>query len=139
MGHSNPKRIEEPDKILGMNPSWAFYRCDKEGRWAFTKDRLRDVFWDKIFPKLKSFEQQTWGQIISGSNHHFIEVSTLNKCARDRLDQLNITEERIFSLRLENTIRIYGIRPKATMVVLWYDNDHGDNDTCVCRSHQGHT
>lgn len=49
MGRSNrPKRIEEPDSIYNMKPSWAFYLCDQGGRWAFTKDNIGDEFWDKI-------------------------------------------------------------------------------------------
>lgn len=127
-----------PDSIISMRPSWSFYKCDKEGRWAFTNEALGEDFWSTIMPRLKSFEQLSWGD-LEGKENHFVKVDTLNKCARDRLDELLIVEEQLFSLKIANTLRVYGIRQKSTLFVLWYDNDHGDNDTCVCRSYKKHT
>ncbi|HOO52035.1 MAG TPA: hypothetical protein PLK94_12175 [Alphaproteobacteria bacterium] len=139
MGHSNKaKIIEQPDAIARENPSWAFKRCDVEGRWAITKNRISDIFWDKIYPKLQAYETQTWGE-IEGKENHFVEVDSLNKCAKARLAELSIAEDYIFSLRIEGTKRIYGLRPKGTLIMFWYDDDHGDNDTCVCRSRKKHS
>lgn len=73
------------------------------------------------------------------NNHHFIPAQKLNKVARERLVDLKIYEDEIFSLRLTGTHRIYGIRYGTVLFILWYDTDHGDNDTCVCRSHLKHT
>ena len=89
-------------------------------------------------PKLQSYEQQTWGE-IEGKKNHFIDVETLNKCAQDRLEELKIIEDQIFSLRLNGSLRIYGLRPKSALIILWYDNNHGNNNTCVCRSNLKHT
>lgn len=127
-----------PDSIYSTKPSWNFSKCDNDSRWAFTEKTLGNAFWTVIMPKLKDYEQQTWGK-IEGDNSHFVNKDTLNKCARDRLDELKITEDRIFSLRLGGKLRIYGLRPKFTLFILWYDNDHGDNNTCVCRSTLKHT
>lgn len=127
-----------PDSIISMRPSWSFYKCDREGSWAFTNQALGDTFWITIMPRLKSFEQLSWGEIETKGSH-FIDVSTLNKCAKDRLDELRIVEEELFSLKIANTLRIYGIRQKATLFILWYDDNHGDNKTCVCRSRKKHT
>jgi hypothetical protein len=141
MGHSKtPKNKENPESVNTSKPSWAFYRCDKEGRWAFTQDRLQIIFWNKILPRLKDLEQQRWCDFSGPKKEsHFVATSTLNDCAQKRLEELGIVEDEIFSLRLENRMRIYGLRPKSTLIILWYDENHGDNDSCVCRSYKKHT
>jgi hypothetical protein len=126
MTPSKTKILENPDKIAQQNPSWAFYRCDTGGCWAITKDRLHTIFWDKLYPRLQAFERQTWAE-IEGKENHFVNVLDFNKCAKDRLKVLNITDDEIFSLRIEGGKRIYGLRPKGTLIILWYDDNHGDN------------
>ena len=78
----------------------------------------------------------TWGQILleGKKQNHSIVPEKLNKCARDRLIELRVEAEAIYSLRLGGTLRLYGYMNGATYSILWYDEDHGDNDTCVCRS-----
>ncbi|MHB1313947.1 MAG: hypothetical protein ACYCX2_00505 [Christensenellales bacterium] len=94
-----------------------------------------DDFWNKVLLRLQSFERQTWGEIVGPKkDNHFVKVCNLNKCAKDRLKELNINEDELLSLRIEGKIRIYGLRPKATLFILWYDDNHGDNNTCVYRS-----
>lgn len=45
-----------------------------------------------------------------------------------------------WKLVLESGIsKIYGYMTGRVFNVLWYDDDHGDNSTCVCRSHLKHT
>lgn len=134
---------EDPDKFYGSHPSWSFSSCDVDSsiQWAFCQERLADRFWDKIFPKLREFEKMTWGQILleGKKQNHSIVPEKLNKCARDRLIELRVEAEAIYSLRLGGTLRLYGYMNGATYSILWYDEDHGDNDTCVCRSFLKHT
>lgn len=127
---------ENPDSILSEHPTWSFSAYDSSGRWAFTKERLRDMFWEDILPKLRSFERMTWSELLVKGNkqHHSIPVTALNKAAVDRLRELKIDEEKLISLRLTGTLRIYGFLSRSTLVILWVDADHGDNDSCVCRS-----
>ena len=47
--------------------------------------------------------------------------------------------ESIISLRVGATKRLYGYMDRAVFCVLWYDPDHGDNNTCVCRAAKKHT
>lgn len=42
-------------------------------------------------------------------------------------------------VRITGKHRLYGFMRGAVFNVLWYDLDHGDNDTCVCRSRKKHT
>ena len=135
----NVKITEDPDNISKKSPSWSFRYSDRGGDWSFTKEKIGSDFWDKIFQKLCNYESMTWGYIESETESHFIDVSSCNKCAKDRLRELNITQDKLFALRIEGTIRIYGTREKACLSILWYDNCHGDNDTCVCRSYKKHT
>lgn len=132
---------EDPDSIYAEHPNWSFSACDGGGNWSFTKDRLYHRFWDDVLPKLQSFETMTWASILidGKKQHHSIPISDLNKAARDRLDALQIVPEKLISLRLGSTLRLYGFLSRATFVILWVDDHHGDNETCVCRSYLKHT
>lgn len=133
----------DPNSYYRYQPVWRFAACDtdKDGAWAFCKARLSDEFWEEIFPKLREFESMTWGDIFitAKKQNHSITPDELNKCAQDRLRGMSIEAEAIHSLRLGGKLRIYGFMTGATYNILWYDNDHGDNETCVCRSRLKHT
>lgn len=131
----------DPDSIMSCHPSWNFSMCDSDGAWAFCQKRLSDTFWTTVFPKLKDFESMTWSEIIVKANkqNHSIDVDSLNKVAQDKLAKLHIEAESLLSLRLRGTIRLYGFMVGPVYSILWYDDDHGDNNTCVCRSSLKHT
>lgn len=132
-----------PDSYYECHPVWRFATCDvdESGAWAFCKSRLSDEFWEQIFPKLREFESMTWGDIFitAKKQNHSVTPDELNKCAQDRLRGMSVEAEAIHSLRLGGRLRIYGFMTGATYNILWYDNDHGDNETCVCRSRLKHT
>ncbi len=132
-----------PNSFYSCHPVWGFSSCDIDSKkpWSFYRERMQEEFWNQVFPKLRDFEKMTWGDLYvrARKEHHSIELASLNKCARDRLCELNIEPEAIYSLRLTGTIRLYGYMVGAVYYILWYDNDHGDNDTCVCRSHLRYT
>ena len=133
----------DPDSIFQHNPSWRFSICDidQDSRWAFTESRLSTEFWQHIFPRLRALESMTWADIliVGKKANHAINPEDLNKGARDRLDALQIETEAVISLRVNGVCRLYGILEGPVYKILWYDNDHGDNLTCVCRSHKKHT
>ena len=130
-----------PDTVYQHKPSWTFTQSDKSGKWAFSQENIGEEFWNLIFPFFQSIGTQTWNEILIGSKkqHHTIDVESLNKCAKDRLAELHIECDEVISLRLGGKTRIYGIWQLSTCSILWYDCDHGDNDTCVCRSKLKHT
>ncbi len=130
-----------PNSIYSCTPSWNFHLCDKSGAWAFTQERLNDVFWKKVLPFLSSLESMTWNEILIGAKkeHHTISIEKLNSCAQKRLNELNQYPDSLVSLRLGGTIRIYGILEVSTLCILWYDDNHGNNNDCVCRSFEKHT
>lgn len=100
-------------------------------------------FWEDIYPKLQSLETQTWNNILvdSKKQHHTIDVEKLNSRAVAHLEEIRYDTQgmQLVSLRLDSTHRLYGFRQNGVFYILWYDRNHGDNDTCVVRSAQRHT
>ena len=129
-----------PDQYYSEFPSWNFSSCDKE-KWSIFSSPVKEIFWSEILPHLQSWETQIWREILINAKkqNHSIEVKNLTKAASDRLVELYIEAESLISLRLTGTHRIYGYITKGVFNILWIDLNHGDNESCVCRSHKKHT
>lgn len=129
-----------PEQYYSENPAWSFANSDQE-MWAFSEEHIGNLFWTEILPRLKSLESQTWNEILvrDKKQNHSLDLSKLNKDARDRLISKYIEAESLISLRVTGSHRLYGYMTGRVFNVLWYDDDHGDNSTCVCRSHLKHT
>lgn len=129
-----------PDQYYSYHPSWNFSICDKK-QWSLFSRGQREIFWDEILPHFQGWETQTWKEILvdAKKQNHSIDVANLSKTASDRLAELYIEAESLISLRLAGTHRIYGYMNGAVFNILWVDLDHGDNISCVCRSHKKHT
>lgn len=95
----------------------------------------RNVFFKKIYPKLKTYENNTWDEIrqythrgkgnANKSNNHFVSIDKLSKEAQERLNILGFSDRsEIYSLRLEGKIRIYGFRELNYMDIIWIDLNH---------------
>lgn len=128
------------NSYYGKNPSWRFLNCDKEA-WAFSKEHIGDNIWDELLPYFQSLENQTWGDILikDKKKNHSLQINTLNKDVQKRLETLYIEAESLISLRISGTHRLYGYITEAVFNILWYDDKHGDNKDCVCRSVIKHT
>lgn len=109
------------------NPKWTFSKSDNE-IWS-----IREALDDKILDKLIAFERMTWGQIIQvkrngkhshNTAHHFIETGNIIKQAQDRLNELQIYEDELFSLSLSNKESLWGILDSGTFRIVWYDKKH---------------
>lgn len=129
-----------PEEFYKHHPSWNFFSCDKD-KWSLFSEEVRNIFWGEILPYLQGLENRTWSDILVNAKkqNHSIDVETLNKVASDRLCELHIEAESLVSLRTISRHRIYGYMNGAVFCVLWVDLKHGDNETCVCRSHTKHT
>lgn len=130
----------DPSQYYHENPAWSFANIDQE-MWAFTENHIGDLFWSRILPRLRDFESQRWSEILITNKklNHAIDVQDLNKNAQDRLVHRFIEADSLISLRITGKHRIYGYMTGRVFNILWYDDDHGDNDSCVCRSHKKHT
>ena len=127
---------KNPDAYYERHPVWAFHKRDKN-KWTISEASL----WYEILPKLEQWETQTWKEILvlAEKQNHPVRVEDLNKFATDRLEELHIETEAVISLRLSATVRLYGYIVDSAFNILWYDCNHGDNYTCVCRSKKRRT
>lgn len=130
----------DPEQYYSQNPAWTFANSDDQ-MWAFSKEHIGEAIWTEILPRLKDLETQTWSEIfITGKKqNHSIDLEDLNKAARDRLAEKYIEAESLMSLRVTGNHRLYGYMTGRVFNILWYDDDHGDNSRCVCRSKLKHT
>lgn len=125
-----PKAVEDPQSFMGMHPTWSFKSLDNGyTKWGFI--HADDLFNDVIC-KLKDNEGMTWAQIFSasggrshGTNSHYENVSDLIPEAQKRWADLRLEEyDRVFSLRLTNFHRLYGILENGVFRIVWFDQTH---------------
>lgn len=130
----------DPERYFKETPAWSFANADKE-MWALTQEHLGDLIWTELMPRLEALETQTWDEILvrNKKQNHSLDLEDLNKVAQDRLTKKYIEAESLISLRVNSTHRLYGYCEGRVFNILWYDTDHGDNKTCVCRSHLKHS
>lgn len=127
-----PKRIENPESYFDKSPSWSFSKCDLESdKWALDSS---DFFAD-IMPKLVSFERRKWKDIIDDNKHnHWISCDDFCKAAQQRLIELKLYYDELFSLRLTGRVRLFGYIENGVYYIVWYDHDHE-----ICPSVKKHT
>ena len=134
---------KDPNRFFGSSPSWKFSGADMDPgcSWSICKQHLQNAFWDEVLTRLRAFESMSYEEIfVQGKKHHHeIDVLQLNKVAIKRLEELQLELEALRSLKISATHRIYGYSVDQTFDILWYDDNHGDNSTCVCRSRKKHT
>lgn len=127
-----PKYVENPDSYFSMHPSWNFSKSDLQNtKWTLYNSN----FLNEVLPKLIDFERRTWSDIVSDKKHnHWIDTSDLIKEAQDRLIELKIFYDSLFSLRLTGTIRLFGYIDNGVYYIIWYDANHE-----ICPSNKKHT
>ena len=110
---------------------WAFGSMDQGGDWGW--DTVTGAQWlNDILPKLRDFESMTWSEIkqaaggrTKGTNSHTVSVEKLSQKAKNRLLEIHQDDVKdLFSLRLTGKRRIYGIRDRRALKLLWFDKDH---------------
>ena len=91
---------------------------------------------DPIQKHLASLETMEWEAILKtsgakadgrGNNHHEIERRKFTKAAQARLAAKNIVADTIFSLRLDQGTRIYGVKNGACLSIVFFDPHHKDH------------
>lgn len=116
----------------GKKQVWSFENVDRDGHFAFTLAR-GDMNHFLILEKLMEYNQRTWAEIkrethdqFNKSCHHFLEYDSLSSAAKERISRLRLNgqEDSIFSMRLNNVVRVIGIRQGEKFMVKWYDPKH---------------
>lgn len=122
----------DPSSFETDTISWHFHRLDKDhGLWGW--DKLKAHEWKAVLAALVSFEKMTWAKLKEtaggrnhGTNHHSLTTGAFCKDAKDRLVELKLDEyDELFSLRLTNRLRLYGIRDGRVLRIVWHDPHHG--------------
>ena len=133
---SNESYSSDNEKMV-----WRFDMIDRSGKFAF--DLNRDEFLHKDFiQKMMEYSEMKWSDIKSQthdkgkSKHHSLEITSLSSDAFKRFKerQMDQYSDQIFSLALNNKLRIIGIREDENFHVVWYDPKHE-----VCPSKKKHT
>lgn len=129
-----------PNQYYSENPAWTFANSD-QNMWAFAEEHIGEAIWTEIMPRLKALETQTWSEILvrDKKQNHSLDLNDLNKIAQNRLAARYIEAESLISLRVTGNHRLYGYMTGRVFNVVWYDDEHGDNSKCVCRSRLKHT
>lgn len=134
------KRFDDiPDMLTHLNRS-SKGNINTNQHIVILKHIEENIFWTEVFPKLKDFESISWNELekhthgkAGKSKHHYVSISQLTTDAQKRLEKLQLDDiEKLFSLRLTGKIRIWGIRVRSFLRILWFDFDHsvypvGDN------------
>ncbi|MFZ2446667.1 MAG: hypothetical protein WAW37_09935 [Syntrophobacteraceae bacterium] len=135
IGLKKHPRIEEEPSFNREMISWHVSLLEVVapfGWHAVHRDKL-----DEIRQKLSQFESQTWNEILIKGKKQNHTVSLVKLCpeARERLMELKQDDvEGVISLHLQGKERIWGIRDKHILKILWWDPDH-----LVCPSLKKHT
>lgn len=127
-----PKYGGNPDSYFSMHPSWNFSKSDLQNtKWSL----YNSDFLNEVLPKLIDFERRIWSDIVSDKKYnHWIDTSNLIKEAQDRLIELKIFYDSLFSLRLTGTVRLFGYIENGIYYIIWYDQNHE-----ICPSNKKHT
>jgi hypothetical protein len=132
----HPKSKEDPGTTDTQTPGWQFHKCDFDHPgWGW--GQLKPPDWVQLIQgHLKSFETMTWAEIRNqsggrthGTNHHPCSVCNFSKDAQDRLTELRLEDtDDLFSLRLNGTHRLYGIKDGRVLRFVWQDPHHGSEN-----------
>lgn len=150
-GHARRQDIVKTKQVVksesrsfsDSHPVWSFEHLDRDSRWTIDEEHAGDDYWPYIHKTLVSLSGKTWAEIMvkDKKQNHYVAARTLNPCAQERLDAMNFPIEttRLFAMHCSGRRVLYGLLEMPVLYLLWYDPDHGDNDTCVCRSRKKHT
>lgn len=122
-----PKEGEGPRKF-----KWSFRYAELDGPWGWNKISM-EKFLKDILNKLQDFETMSWPE-IEGRNNHSISVEKLDSKAKKRLKELKLCSIKLFSLRLTNKERVFGLKEENILYILWWDPKHE-----VCPTEPRHT
>lgn len=114
-----------------QTPVFRFDMLDRNGLFAF--DIHRDDFNHKLFlDKLISYGNMTWSDIKrqthdeGRSKNHYLSEEKLSDAAWERIHAKHLEDRTdiIFSLALENLLRVIGLLENGVFQIIWYDPNH---------------
>lgn len=136
--YSAQKYSTEPqqDRIVRIDkaahPTWKFEQIEIDG--DFSLNKCSDLTIRKIILALKGLEGMTWHDIAfathdskNKSKHHSINLEKLTKDGKRAYSKKFNDEtrpEELFSIALNNLMRLLGYREGSSFYVIWIDPNH---------------
>ncbi len=119
-------RIESFPNDNSLPPSWRLSMLEMVDPFGWHKiesvEKLRE-----ILGKLCELEALSWNEIlvIRKKQNHEVDSGDLSKEAQKRLVEIFQDDiDSLVSLRLSGAERVWGIREKAVLKLLWWDPNH---------------
>jgi hypothetical protein len=133
--YRQPVTICDPGSFDKLKPRIQFDLLDFDDEyWGW--DHLSKAQHIEFLKFIHSIEKITWAEIKEtaggknkGTNHHSLEIGKFSSRAKLRIQKLNfdfIVGDTLFSLRINNLTRLYGVREEAFFRPIWYDPFHAD-------------
>ena len=117
-----PRQQVSPDELQKRRIHWHLSSVDTGGDWSVLNID-NDYLLRQFIPKLKSFETMQWGEL--DRNSHPMPVNKLCREAQNRLVEIGQDDAgQLYSLRFGGSERLWGIRDRAALRVLWWDPNH---------------
>ena len=137
----NKNVIKSNGSSDGEVVAWRFNKIDRNGQFAFDVNRS-DFDKTLMFNKILELSSMTWAELRRAthdngkSKHHGISYHAMSQAARDRFDWLELMEDEdtLYSISVNNIVRIIGFKKDNYFDVLWFDPRHE-----VCLSRLKHT
>jgi hypothetical protein len=140
--HKIPKAVESPVESKTpkagefptdrLHPEFRAEQLDRGGPWGW--DKFDPLQIQEVLQKIFDSQRLTW-QELRNNGSHFVNTESLCSDAQKRLIQIQKEDlDQLFSLRLTGRKRIWGIKERNILWLLWWDPDHE-----VCPSHKKHT
>ncbi|MER8916207.1 hypothetical protein NKI32_20515 [Mesorhizobium sp. M0761] len=131
----------DPESYLKQTPVWRFIDFDWDGPWghACCVSHVASIR-THVENHLASFETMTWAEILKaaggkgegkGNNSHDISRDKFKKVVQERLTSKSILADTLFSLRLDAGTRIYGVRERNCLRIVFFDPHHKDKEKCA--------
>jgi len=129
----SPEAAKTPDE---RRPAWRFQILDLDGPWSWSNVPDAALL-HAIRDRLRNYESMTWREIKQNDNSgsHAIPIDRLCLEAQKRLMALKQDDAAtLFSLRINQKQRVWGIRDEHIFRILWWDPEH-----TVCPVAKRHT
>lgn len=140
LGAARIDQVQRIPKIAGAHeveatgpPVWRVRKIDVDGPFGWEQLDKNGLL-SKVLPRIQHFETMKWQEIL-GTQNHEVQIASLAPEAQKRLQFLQLDDiGQLLSLRLSARERVWGIRNRDVVDLLWWDPEHK-----VCPSEKKHT
>lgn len=105
-----------------LSPEFRTDKMDLDGQWGWKNFKSSDL--QKFLEKLFELQKHTW-QTLRENGSHPIKIADINPDAQKRLRIIKQDDlEVLYSLKITSIIRVWGIKEKNILWLLWWDPEH---------------